>query len=426
MKRVLVVTLPEKGHYHPLLGPVEELARRDVEVTLACTIDIARELTATGVVRVAIPPGARSPSSDLRGAALAAVLDDPHALARWIRTLLVDSVLDGIEPLRVIMRDVRPDVVAIDTMAYSAAIAADLERIPWVGWSTSLNPVVADDHVAPALNDRDSAASVTSDNGDHGVVDPQTRVTRETARDRPSQLVQTLLGLDRERHAVFAERGIAARFRVSDVLSPRGTAVFATDALVGESFDSTVHLVGPSLGGARGGERFEPTDRPLVYISFGSQAWHQPRRFDRLFEAVAALDLTVIAAMGDLAADYRARVPRNVRCADFVDQLATLRRASAIVTHGGANTVMEACAFGVPLLVSPLCNDQPHNARFIERAGCGIALDLATCSHTTLVDAMRRLVANGPERAAMTRVAASYAGRSGACGAADLAERACR
>ncbi|MCX5745572.1 MAG: glycosyltransferase [Proteobacteria bacterium] len=364
--KVLVVTLPERGHYHPLLGPVAELVRRGHEVVVAATCDVADELRAAGVDRIAIPPGAPPPSTALRGEELARVLVDPPRLADWIRELLVEAPRRGVEPLRAILREVQPDVVAIDTMAYDAAIAAELAGVPWVGWATSLNPVVAD--------------------------------------DTDSQLVRTLRALDGERQAVFADHGLAARFRVSDVLSPRGTAVFATEALVGPAFggvvDETVHLVGPSLGGRRGGERVDlgfVGDRAVVYASFGSQAWYQPARFARLAAACARFDLALVAPMGR-----------------HVDQLELLPRVHGFVTHGGANSVMEACAFGVPMLVAPICNDQPHAAAFVERAGAGLAVDLETASDATL-DCMLRLDCSA--------VRESYA-RDGSVGAADLVEHA--
>ncbi len=378
--RALVVTLPERGHYHPLLGPTAELARRGHTVTVVATHDVVAELRAAGVADAIAPPGARPPSSAVRGAALAAILVDPPRLAGWIRALLVDAPRAGIPPLRAIIRDLRPDVVALDTMAYDAAIAAELEGVPWVGWATSLNPVV-------------------------------------DGLDSP--LIRTLAALDADRHALFADHGLAARFRVSDVLSPRGTAVFATEALVGAAADPDVALVGPSRGGVRGGARADlafADGRPVIYASFGSQAWHQPARFDRLVAACDRLGFALVAAMGELA-------PRYAHAVEFVDQLELLPRVAGFVTHGGANSVMEACAAGTPMLVAPICNDQPHSAAFVERAGAGLALDLDTAPEAALDAALRRLV---EDRALRTRCAAirdSYA-RDGAAGAADLAERA--
>jgi UDP:flavonoid glycosyltransferase YjiC (YdhE family) len=389
--RALVVTLPEKGHYHPMLGPAAALARRGVEVAFASSVDLRGELAGAGVARVLAPPGAAPPSDALRGEKLARVLADPDALRGWIRALLVEAPGHHVEGMRALVRDFRPDVVALDTMAYEGAIAAELEGVPWVGWATSLNPVLPD-----ALD---------------------------------SELLRTLRALDPARHALFARHGLSARFRSSDVLSPRGTAVFATEALVGEA-PPGVELVGPTLGGLRAGEAVDPSfsgGRPLVYASFGSQAWHQPRRFDVLLEAAERLGVAVLAAMGDLADAYRARgLPPHVRCVRFASQLGALAHARVAVTHGGANSVMEALAHGVPLLVSPLCNDQPHNLHFVSRAGAGLGLDLDACTAPALVSALGRLLEEGPERAAARRVGESYRSRSGDEGAAALALRQVR
>jgi MGT family glycosyltransferase len=320
---------------------------------------------------------------------LAQLLADPEALAGWIREMLGVAPRAQVEPMRQLLRELRPDVVAIDTMAYAGAIAAELEGIPWVGWATSLNPVLPD-----ALD---------------------------------SELLRTLRALEPARRALFEEHGLTARFRSSDVLSPRGTATFATEALTGPAPEG-VELVGPSLGGTRGGEA-PPLGfgdgRPVLYVSFGSQAWHQPRRYERLLRAAAELDVAVFAAMGELAAGYREEpLPPHVRCVPFAAQLEVLPKASLVVTHGGANSVMEALAFGVPLLISPLCNDQPHNLHFVSRAGAGMGIDLERCSDAALVEALRRLIAEGPERDAARRIGQSYRSRNGHEGAAEMTLRA--
>ncbi|HWL89005.1 MAG TPA: glycosyltransferase [Polyangiaceae bacterium] len=389
MTRAVVVTLPERGHFHPLLGPALELERRGVEVTFATTADIRGDLAGAGISRIVVPPHAEPPSASLRGEALARILADAEALRGWIRFLLTELPSKWVPWMRAVLRELRPDVVAIDTMSYEGAIAAELEGIPWVGWSTSLNPVIPDDF--------------------------------------DSELIRTIASLDNDRHALFRSHGLAARFRVSDVLSPAGTAAFTTDALVSHATDPDVVLAGPSLGGTRGGESLEPADRsnarPLVYVSFGSQAFHQPKRFEHVFAAAAHLDVDVLAAMGDLAAHY---VRPHVRCVRFSDQLAALRAARIIVTHAGANSVMEGLAAGVPLLMDPICNDQPHNAAFVERAGAGMRANLEGGSVEDTIEAMQRLLADGSHRKNAARLATSYRSKNGAVGAAELALRACR
>jgi len=386
MTRVLILTLPEKGHYHPFLGPAAALALAGADVAWTAPRDIRAPLGAAGFHQVLLPEGTPAPSAENRGAALAALLRDPARLRAWIRALLVDAVEAEIDPMRRLLREFRPDVVVIDPMAYQGAIAAHLEGLPWVGWSTSLNPVMP-----PELD---------------------------------SALGRDIAALAEARQALFRRHGMEPAFRISDVLSPYGTAVFTTEALAGPA-PPGVHLVGPSLPLRPRGQAALDLDfaggRPLIYVSFGSQAYHQPRWFARLFEAVDGLPVAVLAAMGERAPGSPDReAPDNVRCVEVTPQLEVLRRARVLVTHGGANSVMEALAFGVPLLVSPICNDQPHNLMLLERSGAGARLDLETASVPQIRAALAAAVEPGPMRAAAAALARSYGERSGARGAAAL------
>jgi MGT family glycosyltransferase len=286
--------------------------------------------------------------------------------------------------------------VVIDPMAYFGAIAAHEEGLPWLGLSTSLNPCIGD--------------------------------------DVESELVATLRALDPERHALFRAHGMGdVRFRVSDVLAPRGTFVLSTGALVGEPRRLTAHatdeppvyLVGAALprsGGESVAPRIGERGAPLVYGSFGSQAYHQPARVRALFAAAREVDARFVIAMGELAASELAReAPANVEPVAFAPQVALLRDARLAITHGGANSVHEALALGVPLLVSPICNDQPHNAALVAARGAGRVLDLAHAEPRAIAAAVRALLAaDAPERHVAAGIARSYAAAGGAARIADV------
>ncbi len=64
--RVLVYTLPEKGHILPLLGPARALEADGHEVIWACTTDIREELEPWGVHRVLVPIGGQGEQDELR------------------------------------------------------------------------------------------------------------------------------------------------------------------------------------------------------------------------------------------------------------------------------------------------------------------------------------------------------------------------
>src|SRR5689334_5136471 len=131
--RVLVVTLPDRGNYHPLLGPAGELVRRGHDVTFTCPHDIAADLTAAGAPKVKLASNAQPPPREHTGEKLAKHLLDPVSLAGFNRKLLVDGPRAFVEPMREVIRAVKPDVMAIDTLAYAGVIAAELEKVPWVG-----------------------------------------------------------------------------------------------------------------------------------------------------------------------------------------------------------------------------------------------------------------------------------------------------
>lgn len=399
MKHVLLAVLPERGHIHPFLGAAEAIMQRDVRVSFWAPRDVRKILAPLGFVDASAPPGAEAPAAEHRGEAFAALLADRDRLRAWIRTMLVDTVEPAIAPLRAHLRASRPDVVVIDPMFYAAAIAAHEEGIPWLGLSTSLNPCIRD--------------------------------------DVESELITTLRTLDPARHALFRDHGIDARFRVSDVLSPGGTFVLSTSALLGDDLPDDglpIHRVGAALPSRAPSSTStdasdapaERDERPLVYVSFGSQAYHQPRRLGIVLEAARALDATFVVAMGELADSELARsAPLNVRPVGFAPQLELLGRASAIVTHGGANSVHEALAHGVPLIVSPICNDQPHNAALVAASGCGRVVDLSTASPSALGAVLRDVLSEvSPERAVARSISRSYAGAGGASAIADVVLRA--
>ena len=384
MSRILFVVLSEKGHVHPFIGPAQELAARGHEVAFYAPCDLRAPLGRAGLTRVFAGSGdAPPPPDENRGRAFAALVADPARLRAWIGAMLVDTVPVEVERLTAVVRDLRPDVVVADPMAYAAPIVAARAGLPWAGVSTSLNPVVPDGWT--------------------------------------SELIATTSALPRA--ALFERHGVpGARFRVSDCLSPHLNVAFTTRELCGEP-PPGVLCAGASLPLAARGDEGEALDvdpsRPLVLMSLGSQIYHQPRMFEVVAEASRGAPWQLVLAMGELAGALA--LPPGVRAVRYAPQLALLARARALVTHGGANSVMEALAHGVPLLVSPICNDQPHNARFVAEAGCGFACDLAAASPAEVRARLDALCAEGPPRAAAARIARSYREAGGARRVADAA-----
>lgn len=389
--RVLLMTSTEKGHLNPMVGVAQHLMRAGHHVGWLSFPAPSDQLTRLGVEVLTLDGHSTPPAHITGGEALARLVLDPEALRLWIRGLLIEAVPDQVDPVRAAIRSFRPHVVATDGMLYQGVIAATLEGVPWAGVSTALT-----------------------------LLEPP---------DLDFALIRNVRSLAAERSALFLRYGLEPSFRTCECLSPLLNVIFATHDFVGSdaSVPPATHLVGPSTPlGERGDEPPFPwdrldDDRPLVYVSFGSQIYWQPELFSLIAEAAASLGVQVVMNAGDLAeGGFPATLPGDAVVVRYAPQIALLRRAAVLVSHGGANSVMEAMTHGVPLLLLPICNDQPVQAHFLAKAGAGRSLDRRGLTVAALREALQALLTEGPERANARRVQAAYRQHDGAARAAEL------
>jgi MGT family glycosyltransferase len=207
-------------------------------------------------------------------------------------------------------------------------------------------------------------------------------------------------------------------------LSPRLVLLFSSELLAGAGrFPPQTRFVGPALEG-----RPEPTPfpwerlaaRPRLLVSLGTlNASRGGPLYRVLGDALADEDLQVI-----LVAPLEAvgSVPDNFLVRERVPQLALLPRVQAVLCHGGHNTVCEALAEGLPLLVMPIRDDQPVIAQQVVDCGAGLRLRFGRTSATELREAVRRVSREAGFRAAAVRIQESFRAAGGATAAADAIE----
>lgn len=96
---------------------------------------------------------------------------------------------------------------------------------------------------------------------------------------------------------------------------------------------------------------YEKPTRPRVCMTLGvTMQDSKVAAADNLFDAVADLDVEVIATIG---AEQQGSLPDNVRAVDFAPMNVLLPTCSAIIHHGGAGTFAAALEHGVPQLIVP-------------------------------------------------------------------------
>jgi MGT family glycosyltransferase len=163
----------------------------------------------------------------------------------------------------------------------------------------------------------------------------------------------------------------------------------------GESLDERYVFVGPSIR-ARGDTGDFPLSRleggPVLYISLGTLFNDWPDFYRMCFAAFGGTPWRVVLSTGhavNLA--ELGRVPDNFVMRPSVPQLEVLERASVFVTHGGANSLMESFANGVPVVVLPQMAEQPLNAMRVAQLGLGLALQKESVTVERLREAVERV-----------------------------------
>jgi len=148
------------------------------------------------------------------------------------------------------------------------------------------------------------------------------------------------------------------------------------------------------------------TERPFVYVSSGTEVPSGMFPWREVIEAMGGMDLDAVATIGPYIDPAGLGViPANVRVERFVPQADLLSRTSAVVSHGGAGTVLGAAAHGQPQVVVPLFADQWENGVAVTDSGCGIVLEPGQRSVDDFDQTLRALLTGPSHRDAAARIA---------------------
>jgi MGT family glycosyltransferase len=390
MARFLFVVPPLQGHVNPTVSVGRELARRGHDVAWVGTpgetealLPAGAELLTAGDLQTrSTLEDLRSRRQGLRSAAAFKFL--------WEQVLLplADSMLEGVDDA---VDTWQPDVVVSDQQALAGAAVARRRGLVWATSATT----------TAELLDVLAGFPLVRHWLDERLVDFQRRA------GVPDGLCSA--------PAMFASEHLVL--------------VYSTRELVGSSIDFPPHyaFVGPSIS-----ERPDETPFPWewldadqrgVLVSLGTVNTEAGERFLRVAaEALAGepLQAVLVAPPGLLGP-----TAPNLLVRPRVPQLALLPRLDAVVTHAGHNTVCESLAFGLPLVLAPIRDDQPIVADQVVRAGAGVRVPFGRVGPRELRDAVRRALDDRDLHRSAGEIKRSFDYAGGAPAAANRLENLC-
>jgi UDP:flavonoid glycosyltransferase YjiC (YdhE family) len=179
--------------------------------------------------------------------------------------------------------------------------------------------------------------------------------------------------------------------------------------------------------------------RPLVYVTLGTVMNGNIPLFRLIADALANQPFDVVIALGHgIPRQALGHVADNIRVGGYLPQARILERASAVVNHGGYNTVSAALGAGLPLFLLPMGADQPYNSERCISAGAALGViqpqpdgppsaappPFTSPDSAVIRDGTRRLLDEPAFREAARGIAAEIAAMPPAAFAAERIEEA--
>ncbi|MGQ0838835.1 nucleotide disphospho-sugar-binding domain-containing protein [Actinokineospora sp.] len=162
----------------------------------------------------------------------------------------------------------------------------------------------------------------------------------------------------------------------------------------------------------------EPPRRPRIAMTMGLSlrqllpdhkvVWeHVPH----LFDAVARLDVEVVATLNQIQLSGVDSIPSNVRIVDYVPLDQLLPTCTALISHGGVSTFVSAAHHQVPQLITdsdaPIIERYPAStatATYVTSRGAGLRVDIRNPSTETMRQQIEQVLADPSFREGTARV----------------------
>ena len=369
--------IPAHGHTNPTLGLVKALTEAGHQVWYFSFEDFREKIESAGATFISCD-GYDFEMED-KGNADRVGKDKVYATE-----LLVSSTLALDKMTSRMIREIEPDLVVSDSVAFWGKLAAMKRGLPYVSSTTTF---AFNKYSAKYM--QESAWDIAR------MLAAMPRINKQLKRLRdkgyPVKSILDIVQNDNDTNTIVY---------TSKYFQP-----------CSETFSDRYHFIGPSIRPVA--RPMEKTADKLVYISMGTV--NQNREFYRnCIHALGQTDWQVVISMGTNPEHYD-QLPDNIQIYESVDQMAVLSIADAFITHCGMNSASEGLYFQVPLVLFPQTPEQDAVAKRVEELGAGVRLK--SISEEDVLQALRQIIYEPESKENAIKISESFR----ACGGATEA-----
>ncbi|MFD9888464.1 activator-dependent family glycosyltransferase [Amycolatopsis sp. NPDC059027] len=385
--RVLFVCTAHKTHFYPLVPMAWALRTAGHEVRVATPPELTGTVTGTGLTAVPVGVADWDDPGDPAAAEMSWELvvnggsdhvqnfawQDPAAWTREsllaLESIMIPTFYDSmnnpamLDGLVEYARHWRPDLVIRETFTWAGGIVAR------VAGAADARLVSGPDHLTRARRE----------------------FLRRTAEQRPERRDDpTAEWLDRtlRRYGCrFDEEVLTGHWTISPI--PPSTRLDVGTRVVGTRY---IPFNGPST---MPGWLREPAERRRICVTGGLAAQEQGEAIFSMgdvLDALADLDVEVVATLGAGERERLTAVPDNARVVEFVPFHELLPTCAAVVHHGGGGTRATAEFHGVPQVIAAYGWDTVVKAQRMQELRAGLYVPIAAATPEVLRECVVRVL----------------------------------
>ncbi len=360
--------IPAHGHTNPTLGLVKEMTAAGHEIYYFTFEQFREKLEAAGA-HVILCDGYDFEMEDKENA------DRVGKDLAFATELLVSSTLALDAMVAEKVREISPDLIVSDSVAYWGKLTAMKYGIPYVSSTTTF-----------AFNEQSSRYMKQGIGSLFKMIFSMPKINKQLRRLQDKGYpVKNILEIVKNDNAT-------------------NTIVYTSKYFqpCSDSFSDKYHFVGPSIRPVQ--QPFEKTAEKTVYISLGTVV-KNPEFYHNAIKAFRDTPYQVILSLGESACTFT-DLPDNIQVYAHVDQMAVLSIADAFITHCGMNSASEGLYFEVPLILYPQTPEQGAVAKRTAELSAGVLLQSA--DPDSIRKAAEEVLQNDSYRKAASKISDSF------------------